>query len=176
MNSLINNEEYVIQGRPTFDASDVVPLAFKTTATDNYTIALDHFDGVFAAGQDVYLVDSKTGTETNLKTSSYIFNATVGVDNTRFSLKYQKTLKVDAPVFNENSVRVYKNNSTLYVNSGNVAISNIAVFDIQGRLIAEQKSVKATTAAIHNLKAINQVLIVKIIAENNQEVIKKIVN
>ena len=153
-----------------------MPLAFKTTATDNYTIALDHFDGVFAAGQDVYLVDSKTGTETNLKTGSYIFNATAGVDNTRFSLKYQKTLKVDAPVFNENSVRVYKNNSTLYVNSGNVAISNIAVFDIQGRLIAEQKSVKATTATIHNLKAINQVLIVKIIAENNQEVIKKIVN
>jgi hypothetical protein len=36
--------------------------------------------------------------------------------------------------------------------------------------------VKATTATIHNLKAINQVLIVKIIAENNQEVIKKIVN
>jgi hypothetical protein len=176
LNSLINNEEYIIQGRPAFDASDVVPLAFKTTATDNYTIALDHFDGVFAAGQDVYLVDSKTGTETNLKTGSYIFNATVGVDNTRFSLKYQKTLKVDAPVFNENSVRVYKNNSTLYVNSGNVAISNIAVFDIQGRLIAEQKSVKATTATIHNLKAINQVLIVKIIAENNQEVIKKIVN
>jgi hypothetical protein len=36
--------------------------------------------------------------------------------------------------------------------------------------------VKATTATIHNLKAINQVLIVKIIAENNQEVIKKILN
>jgi hypothetical protein len=176
LNSLINNEEYIIQGRPTFDASDVVPLAFKTTATDDYTIALDHFDGVFAAGQDVYLLDSKTGTETNLKTDSYIFNATVGVDNTRFSLKYQKTLKVDAPAFNENSVKVYKNNGTLYVNSGNVAMRNIAVFDIQGRLIAEQKNVKATSSALNNLKATQQILMVKIIAENNEELIKKILN
>jgi hypothetical protein len=176
LTSNIEGGEYTIQGRPAFDVTDVVDLNFKTDVAGDYTITLDHFDGLFTTGQDVYLVDSKTGTETNLKTSSYIFNATAGVDNTRFSLKYQKTLKVDAPAFNENSVRVYKNNSTLYVNSGNVAISNIAVFDIQGRLIAEQKNVKATTATIHNLKAINQVLIVKIIAENNQEVIKKILN
>jgi len=176
LNSLINNEEYIIQGRPIFDANDVVTLAFKTTATGDYNIALDHFDGVFAAGQDVYLLDSKTGTETNLKTGTYIFNATAGVDNTRFSLKYQKTLKVDAPAFNENSVKVYKNNGTLYVNSGYVAMRNISVFDIQGRLIAEQKNVKATSAALNNLKATHQILIVKIIAENNEEVIKKILN
>ena len=176
LTSKINNEEYSIQGRPAFDVTDVVALNFKTDVAGDYSIALDHFDGLFITGQAIYLMDSKTGIETDLKLGAYNFNTLAGVDNTRFSLKYQKTLKVDAPAFNENSVRVYKNNSTLYVNSGNVAISNITVFDIQGRLIAEQKNVKATTATIHNLKAINQVLIVKIIAENNQEVIKKIVN
>jgi hypothetical protein len=36
--------------------------------------------------------------------------------------------------------------------------------------------VKATTASLNNLKATNQVLIVKIIAENSEEVIKKILN
>jgi hypothetical protein len=176
LTSLINNEEYIIQGRPAFDASDIVPLAFKTTATGDYTIALDHFDGVFAAGQDVYLVDSKTGTETDLKASSYTFAAIAGMDNARFSLKYQKTLKVDAPAFNENSVSVYKNNGALYVNSGFVAMSNIKVFDIQGRLIAEQKNLKSTTAVFNNLRAKNQVLIVKITEENNNVVSKKIVN
>ena len=176
LTSLINNEEFVIQGRPAFDAGDVVPLAFKTTATGDYTIALDHFDGVFASGQDVYLLDSKTGTETDLKAGAYTFTAVAGTDNSRFSLKYQKTLKVDAPAFNENSVRVYKNNGALYVNSGAVAMSNIKVFDLQGRLIAEQKSVKANTAVFNNLKATHQVLIVKIAGEDNNVVTKKVVN
>jgi hypothetical protein len=176
LTSDINNEEYTIQGRPAFDASDVVALNFKTNVAGNYTIAIDHTDGLFTIGQDIYLVDSKTGAETNLKTEAYTFAAVSGVDNARFSLKYQKTLKVDAPSFNENSVAVYKNKSTLYVNSGAVAIANIKVFDIQGRLIAEQKNVKSNTATISNLKATQQVLIVKVTGQDNSVVSKKVLN
>uniref|UniRef100_UPI00286BA52C T9SS sorting signal type C domain-containing protein n=1 Tax=Flavobacterium sp. TaxID=239 RepID=UPI00286BA52C len=176
LTSNINNEEYTIQGRPTFDASDVVALNFKTDVAGDYTIALDHFDGLFSTGQDIYLKDNKTGTETDLKIAVYNFTAVAGVDNTRFSLKYQKTLKVDAPAFNENSVRVYKNNGTLYVNSGNIAINNIKVFDIQGRLIIEQKNVKANSTTIKDSKATNQVFIVKIVGEDNSIVTKKVLN
>ena len=177
LTSNINNEEYTIQGRALpFDPADVVALNFKTDAAGDYTIALDHFDGMFANGQDVYLVDNNTGAETDLIAGAYTFTAAAGADNARFSLKYQKTLKVDAPAFNENSVRVYKNKGTLYVNSGAVAISNIKVFDMQGRLIAEQKNLKATMAVFNNLKAKHQVLIVKISGEGNNEVTKKVVN
>ena len=176
LTSNINNEEYVIQGRPTFDPSDVVGLNFKTDVAGDYTIALDHFDGLFAAGQDVYLLDTKTGIETDLKATAYTFPATAGTENTRFSLKYQKTLKVDASAFNENSVTVYKNKGTLYVNSGAKAINNIKVFDIQGRLIAEQKNIKATSATMNNLKANNQVLIVIVTGLDNQVVTKKVAN
>ena len=175
LTSNINDEEYSIQGRPTFDASDSVCLNFKTDLDGEYTIAIDHFDGVFAKGQDIYLLDIKTGVETDLKSGSYTFSATSGIDNTRFSLKYQKTLKVDAQVFNENNVRVYKKNGTLYLNSGVVAMNNIKVYDLQGRLIAEQKNVKATTASIKDLKATHQVLIVKIASEDNSVVAKKVV-
>ena len=176
LTSNINNEEYTIQGRPAFEVSDVVALNFKTDVAGDYTIAIDHFDGVFANGQDIYLVDSKTGIETDLKAGAYNFVAATGVDNARFSLKYQKTLNVDATAFNENSVRVYKNNGMLYVNSGTVDINNIKVYDIQGRLLAEQKNVKATTATIKDLKAKQQVLIVKITSEDNNVVSKKVVN
>ena len=176
LTSNIDNGEYTIQSRPAFEPTDVVALNFKTKAEGDYTIALDHFEGVFTAGQDVYLVDSKTGTETDLKAGAYAYNATSGADNSRFSLKYQKTLKADAPTFNENSVKVYKNNEILYVNSGNVAMSNIKVFDIQGKLITEQKNLKATSAVISNLKATHQVLIVKITSEDKNLVTKKVVN
>jgi hypothetical protein len=176
LTSNIEGGEYTIQGRPAFDATDVVALNFKTDASGSYTIAIDHVDGVFAAGQDVYLVDSTTGTETNLKTDGYTFTAPAGTSNARFSLKFQKTLKVDAPAFNENSVAVYKNKGTLYVNSGVMSIATVKVYDIQGRLIAEQKKVKANTATINNLKATNQVLVVQVTSEDNKVVNKKVVN
>jgi hypothetical protein len=176
LTSNINNEEYSIQGRPAFDPSDVVALTFKTDVAGDYTIAIDHADGLFATGQDVYLVDSATGTETNLKAGAYTFAAAAGTANARFSLKYQKTLKVDASTFNENNVTVYKNKGTLYVNSGNVAIANIKVYDVQGRLLAELKYVKSTSATISNLKAASQVLVVKITSQENKVVTKKVVN
>jgi hypothetical protein len=139
LTSNINNEEYTIQGRPTFDASDVVALNFKTNLAGDYTIAIDHVDGLFSGNQEVFLKDNNTGIETDLKVGAYTFAAAAGVDNARFSLKYQKTLGVSNLVFNEDSVTVHKNKGTLYVNSGAMTINNIKVFDIQGRLIAEQK-------------------------------------
>ena len=176
LTSNINNEEYTIQGRPKFDTSDIVALNFKTDFDGEYTIALDHFDGVFANGQDIYLVDSKAGIETDLKVRAYNFTATAGNDNSRFSLKYQKTLKVDAPTFNENNVRIYKNKGTIFINSQIVAINNIKVYDIQGRLIAEQNNIKAMTATLKDLKVSHQVLIVKVTGEDNSVVAKKVVN
>lgn len=175
LTSNIDNKEYTIQGRPTFDASDVVALNFKTAIAGDYTIAIDHFDGLFAAGQDIYLADSKTGAETDLKAGPYNFTATAGVDNSRFTLKYQKTLKVIDSDFNDNNVTVYSKNGTLYVNSGAIAISSIKVFDLQGRLIAEQRDVNSNTATISNLSA-NQALIVQVSSEDNTVVSKKILN
>ncbi|QBN19531.1 T9SS sorting signal type C domain-containing protein [Flavobacterium nackdongense] len=176
LTSSINNGEYTIQGRPVFDASDVVPLNFKTNLAGDYTIAIDHSEGVFATGQEVYLVDSKTGTETKLKDGAYTFTAAAGVDNARFSLKYQKTLKVNEAAFNDNNVTVYKNNGRLQVSSSAKAINSVRVYDVQGRLIAEQKNVKANTATFSNLKVNNQVLIVKVTGEDNSEVTKKVLN
>jgi hypothetical protein len=177
LNSFLNNGEFAIQGRALpFDGTDVVPLAFKTTTDGNFTIAIDHVDGLFSGSQDIYLVDSKTGTETNLKTNSYQFTATTGVDNSRFSLTFQKTLSLDPQAFNDNSVIVYKNNGVIYVNSGAKMMNNIKVFDIQGRLIAERNNVKANTTSIQNLKASNQLLIVQVTNEDNQVISKKVEN
>jgi hypothetical protein len=171
----INKEEYTIQARPAFDATDVVALNFKTSVAGTYNIAIDHVDGLFSKGQDIYLVDKTTGTTTNLNEGAYTFTAAVGVDNTRFTLTYQKTLKVDAPLFNENSVLVSRNNGTLNVKSNAVAINNVKVYDVQGRLVAERKNVKSNTATISNVRA-SQVLFVKVTSENNAFVTKKVLN
>jgi hypothetical protein len=176
LTSNINNEDFTIQGRPAFDASDIVALNFKTDTAGDYTIAIDHSEGVFNAGQDIYLLDSKTGTETNLKNGGYNFAAAAGADNNRFSLKYQKTLKTNASALNDNSVKVYNKSGALYVNSTAIVISSIQVHDVHGRLIADKKNVKSKTATISNLRAVNQILIVSVIGDDNSKVIKKVAN
>lgn len=177
LNSLLNNEEFAIQGRGLpFDGTDIVPLTFKTDRAGDFTISIDHVDGLFLGSKDIYLLDSKTGIETNLKSSSYTFAETAVVDNARFSLKFQKTLSVDATSFIDNNVVVYKNDGVIYINSGAKTINNIKVFNIQGRLIAEKNNVKSNTTSVPNLKASNQVLIVKVTTDDNQVISKKVEN
>jgi hypothetical protein len=86
------------------------------------------------------------------------------------------TLGVDAPAFNENSVTIFKNNGMLYVKSKSVPISDIKVYDVLGRLLVEQKNVRANSTFFGNLKTMHQVLIVKITVEDNNIVTKKIFN
>lgn len=177
LNSLIKNEEFVIQGRSLpFDPKDVVPLAFKTTTSGNYTIGIDHVDGLFSTSQDIILKDNTTGTETDLKANTYTFTAVTGVDNTRFSLKYQKTLGVNPTVFDENTISVYKINGTIRIKSGVTTIDNIKLFDLSGRLLFEKKKVNATETAIESSKFANQVLIVQITSSEKKVVNIKVVH
>ncbi|MEY3499499.1 MAG: hypothetical protein RL308_1168 [Bacteroidota bacterium] len=176
LTSIVEGEEYVIQGRPAFDATDVVALGFKTDVAGTYRIALNSFDGVFEKGQDIYLVDAIAGKEIDLKTGSYTFTTASGQDNSRFSLKYQKTLNVDTPTFDENSVKVYKNKGTIFINATSKTIKTIEIYDVQGRLIAKQMNVNDTKTSITNLKEVRQMLIVKVHADDNSVVSKKVMN
>lgn len=178
LTSDINNEEYVIQGRPAFDDSDIVALNFKTDVAGTFTIAKDRVDGLFAAGQDIYLVDATTGTETNLQTDAYTFTAAVGVDNSRFKLTYKTSgaLKVNDLAFDENSISVYKQNGVLNINAGKITMKNVKVFDITGRLILEQKAINANTTSLKNLGTGKQALLIQITSNENKVVTKKAIN
>ncbi|POY38138.1 hypothetical protein C3L50_12775 [Flavobacterium alvei] len=178
LTSDIAGEEYVIQGRPTFSDTDVVNLNFKASVAGTYTIAKDHVDGLFATGQDIYLVDTTTGTETNLQKEAYTFTAAAGVNNTRFQLTYKTSasLKVNDLAFDENSISVYKQNGVLNINAGNTTMKSVKVFDVTGRLVLEQKSVNATTTALKNLAAGKQALLIQITSDDNRVVTKKAIN
>jgi hypothetical protein len=91
-------------------------------------------------------------------------------------LKYQKTLNVDTPTFDENSVKVYKNKGTIFINATSKTIKTIEIYDVQGRLIAKQMNVNDTKTSITNLKEVRQMLIVKVHADDNSVVSKKVMN
>jgi subtilisin-like proprotein convertase family protein len=177
LTSIINTEEFAVQGRALpFDASDVVPLGFKSELAGNYTIALDHFDGLFTASQDIFLRDNLTNTTHDLKAAGYDFATAAGVFNSRFELFYQNALGVNLPSFNEKSVVVYKNNGAIHINTGSSTMDNVKIFDIRGRLLFEKSKVNATETAIDSSRFGTQVLIVQITSDAQIKVSKKVVN
>jgi hypothetical protein len=177
LTSYLNNTEYVIQGKGLpFVATDIVPLAFKNTIAGNYTITLDHFDGLFLGSQDIYLKDNEANITHDLKQSAYTFASAAGVFNSRFELVYSSSpLATQNPAFSDNSVVVYKQNDVLNVNTGNVNMKGIKIFDVRGRLLYEKSAIGATSLAIKDLTAEQQVLIVQITSEDDKMVAKKIV-
>ena len=176
LNSLIDNTDYAIQGRPLpFDGADEVPLSFKATNAGDYTIAIDHLNGLFATSQDIILKDNDNGTETNLKSNSYTFTAQSGTTNTRFSLKYQKTLGITTTTFNENSIVLFKKDEKIFIKSDGLTIDNVQLFDMGGRLLLEKTKVNSNETSIESSKYVGQVLIVKIASGDKAVVSKKIV-
>jgi hypothetical protein len=177
LTSDIAGEEYTIQGRPAFDTTDVVALNFKTDAAGDYSIALDSFDGLFLGNQNIFLKDNQLGLMQNLKENSYSFASAAGIFNTRFEIVYKNdfTLSIENPKFSYNTVFVFQKDKSIYIDSSDMEMKNIFIYDILGRKILEKLDINKTSIKI-NLKVNQQVLILKIINQNNQTVTKKIVH
>jgi trimeric autotransporter adhesin len=177
LTSIIDNDPlFIIQGKGAFVDTDVVPLAFKTAVAGNFTISLSNVDGLFANNaQDIFLRDNLTNTITNLNNGDYTFATAVGNFVDRFEVVYQNTvLKVND--FALDNVVVYANNSVITINAGQTIIDNVKVYDVRGRLLTEKNNVNASSLEIQNTVQNKQVLIVKIVTNDNQVISRKIVN
>ncbi|TRW22358.1 T9SS sorting signal type C domain-containing protein [Flavobacterium zepuense] len=164
-----------IQARPTFDASDIVPLGFVATDAGVYNVTVDHVDGVFANGQVIYLKDKLTGAVHNVTNGAYTFTTEAGTFNNRFEVVYeQPSLGVNNPVLNTNSVIVYQQGGVINITSGNVNMNSVTIYDIRGRKLYAQDKINNTETAISNLQAQHEVLIVEINTTNGT-VSKKII-
>jgi hypothetical protein len=157
--------------------TDVVPMSFKVTTAGDYTITIDHVDGLFSNGaQTVYLRDNTTGVLHDLSAGAYTFTSASGTFDARFEIIYQAmSLTVSTPTFNESQVVIYKTPiNEISINTGNVVMSKVKIFDIRGRFLQEQKDINATQTTI-NVGLVNEVLLVQISSEDGVVVTKKVV-
>jgi hypothetical protein len=177
LTSLIDNNEYIIQGRSVpFVTTDIVPLGFKTDVAGSYTISLSNFDGLFADNQDIFLKDNSTGTVHNLKVAPYTFTALVGVFNTRFEVQYTNVvLGTDNPLAGNNRILIGVKNQQININAGSVVMEKIELIDVVGRVIFTQEEVNSTTATLENVVSANQMLVVRISTKENGVVTQKII-
>jgi len=173
LTSLIGADEYSIQGRSDFDLSDIVPLSYKAKTVGNHTISIDHTAGGFTtATQNIYLKDNLTTTVHDLNSGAYTFATAAGTFNSRFEIVYQTQLS--NPSFTANTVVIYSQNNEFVVNSGNIIMNSIKVFDVRGRLLQEKNNLNTTQTTIGSGLA-NQVLVVQITSEDGVVVTKKVV-
>ncbi|PWA03872.1 beta strand repeat-containing protein, partial [Flavobacterium psychrotolerans] len=172
--SSIDGNPYSIQGRPEFTLSDIVPLEFKVATAGGYSIAIDHFNGLFT-NQGITLKDNLTNTIHDLKAGGYSFTSEAGSFKNRFEIVYQNALAVNQSIFNENNVIAYKQNQDIVINTGKTMMSNVKVYDIRGRLLLSKDNINATQTKLF-VGTTQEVLIVKIGSDEAGTVTKKVIN
>lgn len=174
--SISEAKKLTVQGRALpFDNSDLVPIGYKSTVEGDLTISIDHADGFFNT-QAVYLEDKTTGIITDLRTSNYTFKTAIGTFTDRFVLRYtNKTLGTDDFENLKDGVLVSVKSKVVNVTSRTENIKEVQIYTIGGQMLYNKTKVDTKELEIKNLYSGNQVLLVKVILENNSVVTKKII-
>jgi len=178
LSSWLNGQPYVIQGRGLpFEDTDTVPLQFKTNAAGEYSINLSRAEGLFNAGQAIYIKDNLTGNLHNVQQGAYDFATEAGTFNNRFEVHYREAPLLSTPgkPFNDSNVVVYKTNRIINISTGNMIIRSVKIFDLQGRLVYSDDNVNAVKKEISNLEIAEQMLIVQVVSADNITINKKII-
>jgi hypothetical protein len=173
--SKAGTQEVVINARPSFEPTDIVPLTLKTNVADTYTFSLNQKEGVFNETQDVLLRDNYNNIVQNLTFGDYSFNTAAGTFTDRFDIIYQNTLNNTNPTLDVNQIIIYNKDQTIFVNSGDIMMDSIKIFDIQGRLLFSKSNINDTKTSL-NLNFTNQVLLFRITSQDGDSVIKKVIN
>jgi hypothetical protein len=174
--SINQDKNLVIQGRALpFDENDEVPLGYRTTINGEFTINIDQTDGLLA-NQPMFIEDKLTNTVFDLKSGNYTFNTAAGTFDDRFVLHYaNKTLGTENFDSLTNKVLVSNANKQIKINSFSQTIDKVVIYDLLGRQIYQKGNVDSNELAISNLVSSRQVLIVKTLLQNGQEVSNKII-
>lgn len=163
-----------IQARMAFDDADEVPMGYKAEAAGSYTLSIDHVDGIFAEGQEIFLRDNLTGITHSLTDGAYTFTTEAGTFAGRFDVLYAEALDTDIPVADPNSIIVYKNGNNINITSGAATITGVTVHDLRGRLLYSNNNVNSAETVVSGLQAQEQMLIVEVATEKGK-VSKKII-
>lgn len=159
--SIVDGVNLDINGKNTFQPSDKVQLGTNYFIDGNYTISLDEKDGVFNNGQSIYLKDKQNGVITNLSQGSYTFSATAGVNTGRFEIIYQPETVLATDLTTKEELVVYTESGDFVVKAQSKKITDLQVFDMNGRLFMKLQPNK-TKVVIPASTLINGVYLLKI--------------
>lgn len=170
----IQGSNLAIQARPAFTDTDVVPLTYAVTTPGMFTIAIDHADGIFTTGQDIYIKDKLTGILHNVSNGAYSFATEAGTFTNRFEVVYmQQQTTAGVEDFTIADVTVYKKGKRVVI-AASQDIASVVIFDIAGRRIYAESNINSEQFESDELAVAQQVLIVNATMQNGAVVSKKV--
>ena len=171
----LDKDKMIAQAFPAITNKTVVPLAINTTGDYKYGITAVDFDG-FDKDTGVFLYDRDENMYIDLRTGAeYGFNSGEGEFNRRFELVF----KTNKAANRNNNVNMFYNNriDNLFVKGLESAVSNVAIYDINGYLVNQWSNVqKRTLESGINLSDLRTGIYIVSVAETNGQVnTKKII-
>ncbi|GEM_PF-1419176 len=137
--SVLGNKKLAIQGRADFNTEDVIPVGTKYASDGTYKISLSKKEGLFSAGQQIYLLDKVTNTYTDLTTRDYTFSAVKGTDETRFEIVYKNKEVLGTDTISKSDFIVYKDADHFVIKSSQI-LGKVELYDASGRLVMSKNS------------------------------------
>ena len=176
--SILNDKKLGIQGRAIpFNSNDEIPLGYKSTVAGNFEINLSNFDGIFY-NQEVYIVDELLNQTYNLKNGSYTFSTEAGTFDTRFKLRFNNSSLSNTNFSSLSDAFIIvksKDKEDITIKSQKTEISEIVVYDMQGRVLNDYKNVNASEFQFTAPRQ-QQIVVLKIITTDNYSLYKKFSN
>ncbi|PJE40783.1 MAG: hypothetical protein CUR32_10350 [Flavobacterium sp.] len=164
--SLVNDSKLVIQGKALpFDQNDVVPVGYSITTAGDYTIAIDHMDGVFENNQTVYLKDKLLNVVHDIKTNAYSFATAAGTFDNRFEIVFNANTLGTGDLEGNNAVAYVKDNQ-LHIESV-VNIKEIVIYELSGKKINTITNNDLDTSLSTAFNYPNGVYIIKVMLDND---------
>nr|WP_321235957.1 GEVED domain-containing protein [uncultured Psychroserpens sp.] len=177
--SLIADEKMAIQGRSLpFDANDRVSLGFEIPQNGNFSIAINHIDGLFeTTNQGIFLEDTYTNTIHNLRLSPYSFTSDSGIFNDRFILRYNEdTLSTNEPESLNGLTILAPDGKYIKIESTISPIKHITLYDLLGRVVMNTQDTNNSSELIVETKHLsNGGYIVKVTLTDGKEKTQKVI-
>lgn len=173
--SILNTDKLSIQARALpFNQQEVIPIGYRSSITGQMGISIEKKDGFFM-NQTVYLHDYELGITHNLSEGAYWFTAQQGTFDTRFELRFvDGTLSFDQPINQSSNVQIVGQNNVLEIKSNTTSIDSVYIYDVTGKLLRTEKEIQSNQYLSKPLYIANQVVIVKVVLENDQIITQKI--
>lgn len=176
--SMITDRKFLIQGRSLpFIDSDLVPLGINIPQAGDFTIAINHVDGLFIQpDQHIYIEDLYTSLIHDLRISPYTFTSEAGDFTDRFVLRYTNDTLSLAEIDKQNGIQITAPNSA-YINvySEYNLIESIEIYDISGKKVFSNNEILLNEFIYDPLTLQSGTYLVKVINMNGIQKTKKVV-
>jgi len=175
----ISDAKFNIQAVANFNSEQIIPIGIKTSVEGLSTIKIAGLENI-SESTEIYIHDSETGIDYNIRNSDFNISLPIGEYNDRFSLRFSgQALGVNNPSVNDPIIYFTNVDSSLNIKNTNLNLNlkSVTLFNLLGQQIStyslENSNQQDVKIPIMNIAS--GTYIVKITTDTNKNFSQKII-